>query len=85
MNRLGNGSAAAHEERDRLRIDEYSGAEDEAEEDSPLLAKADDEDEGRNGTAAKQIPPHWEDDFEGIPWYRKPSVSSPPPALKRTH
>lgn len=85
MAAYGNGTAAAPDERDRLaiRIDADSPDGEDAYspdgEDSPLLGKADDRDD------TTQAPWHWEMDFEGVPWYRKPSVSSPPPALTPAH
>lgn len=70
MQRQGNGSAAAPNGRDQLVIDASSRVE----EDTPLLAKADD---GDSSTAAGSVPYDWQTDFEGLPWYRKPSVSIP--------
>ncbi|OBT64180.1 hypothetical protein VE03_06850 [Pseudogymnoascus sp. 23342-1-I1] len=67
MQRRRNGSAAAPNGRDRLDID----APPRVTEDTPLLAKADD---GDSTTAASPAPWDWESDFEGVPWYRKPSV-----------
>ncbi|KFY73544.1 hypothetical protein V499_06365 [Pseudogymnoascus sp. VKM F-103] len=67
MQRQGNGDAAAPNGRDRLGID----ASPRVAEDTPLLAKADD---GDSTTAASSVPWDWESDFEGVPWYRKPSI-----------
>ncbi|OBT85090.1 hypothetical protein VE02_07314 [Pseudogymnoascus sp. 03VT05] len=67
MQRQGNGSAAAPNRRDRLGID----ASPRVGEDTPLLAKADD---GDSTAAASSVPWDWESDFEGVPWYRKPSI-----------
>lgn len=75
MQRRGNGSAAAPNGRDRLGIDLPPRVG----EDTPLLSKADDD--GDSTSAASSVPWDWEADFEGVPWYRKPSVSIPTLAL----
>ena len=74
MQRRGNGSAAAPNDRDRLGIDTPPRVG----EDTPLLAKADD---GDSSTTDSSVPWDWETDFQGLPWYRKPSVSIPALAL----
>ncbi|KFY07106.1 hypothetical protein V492_07443 [Pseudogymnoascus sp. VKM F-4246] len=60
MHRQGNGTAAAHD-----------GPDPRVGEETPLLAKADD---GDTTTAANPAPWSWETDFEGVSWYRKPSI-----------
>ncbi|KFY90798.1 hypothetical protein V498_05824 [Pseudogymnoascus sp. VKM F-4517 (FW-2822)] len=66
MQRRGNGSATAPNGRDRLGIDASRVGED-----TPLLARADD---GDSTSAGDSVPWDWEADFEGVPWYRKPSI-----------